>query len=195
MYRAVALDALRKGIDWSDEEKVVRLMSEIELELDKPKESEDDGRLVTVVLGGEDVSNEIRTAQLGEGASVVSTYGGVREVLVVMQQNIARGESVVMEGRDIGVRVLPEAQMKIFLTGSVEERARRKWQYFMDRGEEMGLERVRKEMVKRDKREETREIDPLKPLRESWVLDTTGMGINEVVRVIVEKLEKTKLIG
>jgi len=195
MYRAVALEAKKQRVSWEDEEGVIELMNTLELELDKPNgNGESDGRLVTVLLDGEDVSQVIRTAELGEGASVVSTYGGVRQVLVAMQQNIARGANVVMEGRDIGLRVLPKAQLKIFLTAKPEERAKRKWEYFKDRGERRWLKKVKEEIEIRDEREMTREIDPLKPQSDSWVLDTTDMGIDKVVEMIIEKVQEVQQV-
>jgi len=189
MYRAVALEAEKAGVDWGDEEKVTELMSTLELELDKPNGGESDGRLVTVLLDGKDVSNQIRNSHIGEGASVVSTHGGVREVLVAMQQNIAEGESVVMEGRDICSRVLPNANLKIFLTASVSERVERKMEFLRGKGEGVSREQVERDLEKRDERERTRKIDPMKPTDDAWVFDTTGLGIDEVVEKIVERVE------
>lgn len=190
MYRAVALEARKQGIPWDDEEAVTEMVNGLNLELVKPNGDEGDGRLVTVLLDGEDVSLEIRSNEMGEGASQVSAYSGVREVLVAMQQNIAAGESVVMEGRDIGSRVLPKAQMKVFMTADEEERVKRKWEFLREKGFDTPIEQVREDLVKRDERERTREIDPMKPTADAWVFDTTGMSETEVVERIVGKVRE-----
>lgn len=189
MYRAVAMEAKKQGVDWKNEEAVTELMSTLELELDKPNGGEQDGRLVTVLLDGKDVSNEIRTSEMGEGASVVGTYKGVREVLVAMQQNIAEGEWVVMEGRDIGSKVLPKAQLKIFLTASVDERVERKWQFLKSKGEKVSKKQVREDLMIRDEREMNRKIDPMRPTEDAWLFDTSGLCIDEVVNEIVGKVK------
>lgn len=191
MYRAVALEAKKLNIDWEDEEAVTELMSTLNLELTKPNgDGEEDGRLVTVLLDGVDVSREIRSDRLGEGASVVSQYAGVREVLVEMQRNIAFGEKVVMEGRDIGTKVLPKADLKIYMDANEEERVKRKWNYLKGIGHEEEWEKVAIGLKKRDRREMTRKIDPLKPAEGAWVLDTTGLKAEEVVGKIVERVKE-----
>ena len=190
MYRAVALKAMQECVQWADEAGVIEVVGSIELELDKPNDHEKDGRLVTVVLNGKDVSAEIRTTLIGEGASVVSAYAGVREVLVAMQQNIAEGENVVMEGRDIGTRVLPKANLKIYMDASVEERVNRKWKFQKKLGIKESREEVREAMMKRDRREMTRKVDPLKLAVGGWRFDTTGLSEKQVVEKIVERVRK-----
>jgi cytidylate kinase len=187
MYRAVGLYAKRKGVDWHDEREVVKLLPEIEIELEPPTQKKRDGRNVTVYLNGKDVSWEIRQPEMGEGASVVSQYGEVREKLVESQQEMAIGRSVIMEGRDIGLRVLPEANLKIYMDASVEERARRKQKQFSPKGEEITIEAAKKDVMTRDNREMNREIDPLRPAEGAWILDTTGLTIEQVVEKIVRK--------
>ena len=195
MYRAVALKASTECLQWVSEESVVGLMSTLNLELDKPNgAAEKDGRLVTVLLDDRDVSKEIRTGMMGEGASIVSTYAGVREVLVQMQQNIAAGENVVMEGRDIGTRVLPEAQLKIYMDADVETRVERKFEYFKKMGVGQSRDRVAQDLITRDEREMTRYIDPLRPAEGAWVFDTTNLRIEQVVENIVGRLKSDDLI-
>ena len=189
MYRAVALKSKQECVQWSDEAGVISLLNTLNLELDKPKETENDGRLVTVLLDGEDVSNDIRSDLIAEGASIVSTYAGVRELLVALQQNIASGENVVMEGRDIGSTVLPNAQLKIYMDAKADVRARRKWKHLTRLGDEVSLEEVKQNMLKRDKREMTRKIDPLKPAKDSKRLDTTNMSVEDVVDMICGKVK------
>lgn len=188
MYRAVALKAQQECIQWVDEVGIVSLLTTLELELDRPNGGEHDGRLVTVLLDGQDVSNQIRTPLIGEGASIVSTYKAVRQVLVQMQQNIAAGESVVMEGRDIGTVVLPKAQLKLYMDAKLQTRAERKWQYQLARGINSSLDQVTKEISQRDRREINRTVDPLKPATDAWVLDTTDMQIDEVVEAVLKKV-------
>lgn len=164
---------------WNDEEEVSRMVGELEIELLQP--SVDDGRKVTVLLHGVDVSWEIRGDLIAEGASIVSQYPVVREVLVAEQRLIAGGENVVMEGRDIGSRVLPEAQLKIYLTANADERVERKMNQLKDMELEYSKEKVRANLQQRDEREMSREIDPLKPVKDAWVFDATGLTIDEVV--------------
>lgn len=190
MYRAVGLYAKRAGVDWHNEAAAVALLPKIKIRLARPVGAKKDGRNVTVILNGEDVSWEVRKADMGEGASVVSQYGEVRKMLVKLQQEMAAGESVIMEGRDIGVRVLPRAQLKIYMDASVAERARRKQEQITAKGEKITLEEAEKDVRTRDKREMTRKIDPLKPVKDAWILDTTGLSIAQVVDRIVEKVGK-----
>lgn len=189
MYRAVALKAQQECIQWVDEAGIVDLLSTLELELDKPKQEEEDGRLVTVLLDETDISTQIRTPLIGEGASIVSAYAPVREVLVTMQQNIAQGESVIMEGRDICSVVLPEADLKIYMDADLETRAKRKLMYQRDLGINSELQQVIKEISQRDHREMNRDVSPLKPTDDAWILDTTALGIEAVVEMIIAEYE------
>jgi cytidylate kinase len=193
MYRCVALRAKRLGIDWNDEERVTELMSTISIELCKPRNEEKDGRQVTVLLEDNDVSSEIRSSEIGEGASIVSTYVGVREALVELQRNLADDENVVMEGRDIGTRVLPRAQLKVYMDASVDERVNRKWIFIKERGEDISKEKVKEDLMRRDDREMGRAIDPLRPAKDAWVFDTTGLTIEQVVGRIESEVNKRKL--
>ncbi len=188
MYRAVALKAKWEGIDWLDEIRICELVQDLDLKLEPPIEDKNDGRKVTVWLDGEDVSWEIRKTGMGEGASIVSQYPEVRQVLVKMQQKMAKGQSVVMEGRDIGTRVLPQADLKIYMDADVETRARRKVEQLSALGDEVEFEEVKKAIIKRDKREMSRQIDPLRPAEGAWILDTTNLRIKEVVDKICRRV-------
>lgn len=192
MYRAVALKAKRECVQWVIEDDVVDLLTTLNLELDKPRADENDGRLVTVLLDGEDVSGIIRSSHIAEGASIVSAYAAVREVLVMMQQNIAAGENVVMEGRDIGLVVLPQAQLKIYMDADVETRVKRKSDFLRAKGITQTIDQVRDDLVKRDQREMTRKVTPLKPAKDAWILDTTDMEIEEVVEEIMGRVEEIR---
>lgn len=192
MYRAVALFAKDRGIKWEDRGGVVAILNEIEIELESPNGGTKDGRKVTVILNGKDVSWEIRKGNIGEGASIVSTYPEVRDVLVGMQRDMASKRSVIMEGRDIGTRVLPGAQIKIYMDADLEERAKRKQGQFKGMGESVSFNEAREEIESRDKREMTREVDPLRPAEDAWILDTTDLSVTQVVDRIAERVASIK---
>lgn len=192
MYRGVAWYVKQQGIDWEREEEVVKILPEIKLEMFRPDEDEMDGRNVTVLVNGEDVSWEIREMEMSEGASVVSQYGEVRKMLVRQQQMMAAGQDVIMEGRDIGTRVLPKARWKIYMDASPDERARRKMEQMASKGEKITLEEARDDVETRDNREMNREIDPLRPAEGAWMLDTSKLSVRQVVDKIVEKVRGEK---
>ncbi|MBC7225542.1 MAG: (d)CMP kinase, partial [Anaerolineae bacterium] len=135
MYRAVTLEALRAGVDIADEEAVVALAHRLRIEVLPPGPEHRDGRPYTVLADGRDVTWEIRTPEVDAAVSPVSAYPGVREVLTEAQRQIGRRGRVVMVGRDIGTVVLPDADLKIYLDASPEERARRRYLERLDRGE------------------------------------------------------------
>ncbi|OGV92655.1 cytidylate kinase [Microgenomates group bacterium RIFCSPLOWO2_01_FULL_47_10] len=190
MYRALALYAEQNGVSWENESAVGELARKASILLKKPAAKKKDGRSVSVYLSGVDVSWQIRDSHMAEGASVVSQYKKVREVLVRKQQAMAKGESVVMEGRDIGLRVLPAAVLKIFMTADVDARVKRKWEYLKKRGTLLTKQQAKEDLMRRDEREMHRLIDPLKPVAGAWRLDTTGMKIEEVVEMIRQRVNK-----
>lgn len=193
MYRATALLALRQEISLTDEKKVVALLEKSKLEMRNPiPPIELDGRLTTVILDGEDVSWAIRTQKCGDGSSKVALLPELRRVLVQKQQEIAANQNVVMEGRDITFRVLPNADLKIFLTADIESRAARRHSQYLNKGMAISIEEVIEEIKERDKRDVQRETDPLQILPEAWVLDTSNLEIEEVVDLIIEKVKKTQ---
>jgi len=189
MYRAVGLYVKRKKVSWVNEIKVGALLPEIEVEIKRLKNGEREGG-VMVLLNGEDVSLAIRRAEIGEGASMVSQYGKVRDKLVALQREMAKGQSVVMEGRDIGTRVLPEAQLKIYMDADVNERAKRKQRQMREKGEMITWKEAKTDVETRDGREMSRKIDPLRPTRDAWILDTTNLTIEQVVERIVAKVSE-----
>ena len=193
MYRATALLALRQEIDLADEDKVVALLEKSKLEMRNPiPPKELDGRLTTVILDGEDVSWAIRTQKCGDGSSKVAVLPKLRHVLVQKQQEIAANQNVVMEGRDITFRVLPDADLKIFLTADLQSRATRTHMQYLTKGIDTTIEKVIEEIKERDKRDMQRETDPLQIMPDAWVLDTSNLEIEEVVDLIVEKVEQIK---
>ncbi len=189
MYRAVSLLALRHKIDPSLESAVVPLLAKSVIELRTPLESEKDGRLSTVLLNGEDVSWQIRTREVSSASSKVAVHPAVRQFLVEQQQAIATGTDVVMEGRDITYRVLPNAQLKIYLTASEEVRAVRRQLQLQEKGEHHSLEELREELRARDKRDKERTTDPLQIVEGAWVFDTSNFVLEEVVEQILQKVK------
>lgn len=193
MYRATALLALRQNIDLSEEDQVVALLEESKLEMRNPlPPKETDGRLTTIVLDGEDVSWAIRTQKCSAGASKVATLAKLRKVLVAKQQEIAKSQDVVMEGRDITFRVLPEAQLKIFLTASTQARAARRHAQYLNKGVNISLEEVVAEIEERDKRDMERDADPLQIVPGAWVIDTSELDIEAVVDLIIKRVSKIR---
>lgn len=190
MYRCLAYKAKQEQVNWSDEIAVTSLAKTININLKPPRGDKKDGRTVTVLLENQDVSWAIRTQEVAEGASIVSTYPGVRKVLVKKQQMMAKDTDVVMEGRDICTRVLPKAQLKIFMTADVSKRVHWKQAQMKSQGHNLPLAEVKKALLKRDKREMTRKIDPLRPVTGAWKLDTSHLTINQIVDKIVNRVNK-----
>jgi CMP/dCMP kinase len=188
MYRVAALLAMRAGIPWVEEEKIADLVDEAKIELRPPMGEEKDGRLITVLLNREDVSWKIRTEAISQAVPLAARIALVRQVLVKKQQTIASKQSVIMEGRDITFRVLPKADLKIYLTASPEERAKRRQNELLMRGEAVTYEKVLEDLKKRDAQDMERAADPLQIAQDAWVLDTTGMTIEGVVEKIVRRV-------
>lgn len=188
MYRVAGLLASRAGVAWDNESGVAELVGKAEITLRQPRGEEKDGRLITVIVDGEDVSWKIRTEEAGRGSSAVATLPLVRKALVKKQQEIAKKQGVVMEGRDITFRVLPSADLKIYLTASAEERAKRRHKELLMRGEDVTFEAVLEDLKKRDAQDMGREVDPLQIVAGAWVLDTTGLSISQVVDKIEAKV-------
>lgn len=193
MYRMTALLALRNGVSFDDEQKLAELIRNSQMDMRNPSPEEKDGRLTTVYLDGEDVSWKIRTEEVSIGASKVAQHAAVREELVAKQQKIAERQDVVMEGRDITYRVLPDAELKIFLTASDIVRAKRRHAQLQSRGEDISLDEVFQEMIERDERDSTRSVDPLQIVDDAWVLDTSELSIEDVVNLIVGKVQSMRV--
>ena len=186
MYRAVALYYLNNNIDLNDEKKVNEVIDNVNVEFKLI-----DGK-VKLFLNDEDVTDKIRTAKVSDGASRVSVHKLVRERLVSMQQEIGRKNNIVMDGRDIGTVVLPEADVKIYLTASVEERALRRYKENIEKGEEADLEQIKKDIEERDYRDTHRDISPLRQADDAIYLDSTGMTIEEEVDYIINLCKQAR---
>jgi len=185
MYRAIGLYCSRKGIAGDDEKTIVGELDNINVSL-----AYESGEQV-VYLNGENVNGLIRTPEAGAMASAVSVYPAVRSKMVELQQALAKTTSVVMDGRDIGTVVLPNAEVKIYLTASSEVRAKRRYDELVAKGMECDLVQLQKEIEERDYRDMNRETSPLKQAEDAVLLDTSDMNIEEVVtamqNIIAEK--------
>lgn len=187
MYRMAALLGLRHNIDLEDEQALAPLVQKAEMLMRNPTNEEMDGRLTTVLLNGEDVSWAIRTEEVSQGASKVAVHPKIRQLLVAKQQKIAETQNVIMEGRDITYKVLPQADLKIFLTANEVVRAKRRHFELLSKGIDISFEEVYQDLLKRDQRDKNREVDPLKIVPEAWVIDTSDLSIEQVVKLIVAK--------
>ena len=179
MYRAVALKAIRSDVSLQDTDKI-RLISK---DLDITIAHNQDGQVI--MLDGENVTKDIRAPEVSMGASYVASVLQVRTKLVDIQRALADKYSVVMDGRDIGTNVLPTAQIKIFLTASVEERAKRRYQEMIEKGSICHLEEVKKEIEQRDLNDRTRKISPLRVAEDAFVIDTSGQALEESIEKIL----------
>ena len=187
MYRAVTWAALLRGIPIQDEPAVTLLAEQLRIDVTPP--TADDGRQYTVLADGVDVTWAIRTPEVDANVSPVSAYPGVRRALVAQQRRVAAGGRVAMVGRDIGTVVLPDADLKLYLDASVEERARRRWREVRARGEEADYEGVLVSMRRRDKIDSNREVAPLCVAEDAVVVDTTDLSIEEVLAEVERLVE------
>jgi CMP/dCMP kinase len=185
MYRAVALNVVRNEIAPAEQDEIAALTRATRIEF-QPGE---DGGQQRVLLGGEDVTEAIRQPEVARMASVVSAIPGVRSALVALQQGLGTSGGVVMEGRDIGTVVFPNAEVKLFLTASPEERAARRHADSLARGNVATLEQVRAEQDERDRRDATRSVSPLVAAADAIVLVSDELTPDEVVEEIVEMIE------
>lgn len=192
MYRALALDCLEQKIPLKDAQKIMVRLSTVSIDLVDPDPNSE--YAYKVLLNGRDVTERISHPDVSMGASDVSTIPEVRVEMVKRQKKIAEGKRVVMEGRDIGLRVLPQAQLKIYLTASPEERSRRRQLQWQKKGITKTFEEVFADTLKRDTQDTERPVDPLQKLPEAWQLDTTGLSQEEVVAKIKEELARRNLL-
>lgn len=188
MYRAVTLAALERGLDVNNEPEISRLAEEIEISLTTP--TVEDGRDCDVIVDGKDVSWDIRSPEVDQHVSIVSVYPHVRRILGQKQRLIGLQGKVVMMGRDIGTVILPDADLKIYLDASVEERAQRRFLERKSRGEDVEYGPILSVLRERDEIDSSREVAPLRPADDAIVIDTDGYSIEEVFRKILDIREK-----
>lgn len=179
MYRAVAWNGIRHDVSLENEAATVELASNTDITF-----RSGEGGLQHVFVDGHDVTDEIRGAEITRLSSPVSAIPGVRRVLVAQQQAMGAGGGVVMEGRDIGTVVFPEAELKVFLTASEEERARRRWAERVTKGDNVTVEEIMDQQRVRDLRDSSRSDSPLRPSDDSILINSDGMSIEEVVGAI-----------
>ena len=184
MYRAVTWVALERGIPIHDEAAITGLAEELEIRVTPP--TAEDGRQYTVHADGQDVTWQIRRPEVDANVSPVSAYPGVRAALTAQQRRIAQGGRVVMVGRDIGTVVMPDADLKIYLDASPEERARRRYRELLGRGQEADYEAILRDMRKRDKIDSQREAAPLRPAEDAVVVNTDDLSIAEVLEEVMK---------
>lgn len=184
MYRAMALYFLRREIDAKDEKKIAEACEHINVTI-----AYQDGEQ-QVLLNGENVNAFIRTEEVSMMTSNTSKYPAVREKLLYLQRELAAANNVIMDGRDIGTCVLPDAELKIYLTASASERAKRRYLEQKERGVESDLAQIERDIIARDEQDMNREIAPLKQAEDAIYLDTSDMTIEEVVTKIVSLVQK-----
>ena len=180
MYRGLAIHFLDKGIQPQETEKVIEACKDAEVTIAY------EDAVQHVYLNGKDISSRLRNEEVGNMASVTSAIPEVRKKLLVLQQNLAKTQNVIMDGRDIGTCVLPHADVKVYLTASVETRAKRRYQELQEKGEDCNLEEIAHDIEERDRRDMTREIAPLKQAEDAVLVDSSDMTIAEVVKTIVD---------
>lgn len=179
MYRSITLKALRQDLDVRDEEALQSLLRMTKIDLQKKSDRQ------IVLLDGEDVTEEIRSSDVTNNVSEVAKHPSVRKEMVKRQQEVSQEHSVVMDGRDIGTHVIPDAQVKIFLVASVDERAKRRHEENLSKGMPSDLEQIKAEIEQRDLLDSEREASPLKKAVDAIEVDTTKMTIDEVVDTIL----------
>lgn len=183
MYRALGLAAIRQGVDMQDEDAVTALCRQADITV----RYEDGGQ--RTLVDGEDVTAHLRTQEVSMAASAVSRYRGVRQAMVALQQKLAATTDMLVDGRDIGTVVLPQATIKIYLTASAEERARRRWVQLQEKGAADTFEQVLEELRQRDWQDMHREVDPLRQAEDAVLVDSTGLQFEQTVEKILSLVE------
>ncbi len=185
IYRSVGLYVLRKGIDSKDRESIIAVLPEIKIEI-----AHDESGSQRMILNGDDVSAEIRMPAVSIYASDVSAIPEVRSFLLELQRGFAREQSTVMDGRDIGTVVLPDADLKIFLTASPEKRAMRRYLELREKGIDTTYEDVLKDVLYRDKNDSERAVAPLRPAEDSIIIDTTENDLEESIKRVYDVIKE-----
>ncbi len=191
MYRVVGMAADRHGIAFDDEPAVAALAEHIDVRFEPGAP----GEPAAVILEGDDVSNELRSETTGELASKVAVLPAVRQALLARQRAFAQAPGLVADGRDMGTVVFPAAPLKLFLTASAEERAQRRHKQLKDKGESVNLAALLDDIRARDKRDSERAVAPLKPAADAILVDSTGLGINEVFEHVLAKVREYVDVG
>jgi len=185
MYRALTYKALTNGIDVTDENALYSLLKETSIRFTY----NDDGEQI-VLLDDVDVTEAIRTNDVSNNVSIIAQHSSVRKEMVLRQQQMAEKTSVIMDGRDIGTNVLPNANKKFYLLASVEERAKRRYDEIVQKGYDVDYEQLKKEIKMRDERDMNRKVSPLKKADDAVLIDTTALSIDEVVEKIMDEIKQ-----
>ena len=179
LYRSIALFAQKTGIDFENAHALAEMTRQLDFRFTRTRDD-----LTGIVVNSEDVSDQIRTPEITRGSSIVSRHREVREELLLIQRKMAAAGGVVMEGRDIGSVVLPDADVKVFITARPEIRAGRRHKEMIEKGFEVSLEEVLSEIEARDERDMHRAVSPLKPADDAWILDTSDLSLEDVIEKI-----------
>ncbi len=185
MYRALAWACLHECVPVDDEQAVAGLLSHGQIHLRREQDRQ------CVLWNERDITAEIRTPEISQYASIVASYGEVRKQMLHLQRALAEQGNVIMDGRDIGTYILPNADVKIFLTASIQERAKRRYLELSAKGVDTTLESLEEEIAERDKRDSEREVAPLKRAEDAHLVDTTGQPIEQVVEQILDICNQT----
>ncbi|HND48447.1 MAG TPA: (d)CMP kinase [Anaerolineales bacterium] len=183
MYRAVTWIALNHDMDLKNEAAITQMAESAELDIRPP--SQNDGRACDIIVGDKDITWDVRSGDVEASVSLVAAYAGVRTALSGQQRRIGLRGKVVMVGRDIGTVVLPEADLKVYMDASAEERARRRFKDITSRGEQANYDELLKKMIERDRLDSTRAVAPLRPADDALVLDTDKLSEEEVFAKIL----------
>ncbi len=187
MYRTVALACLNEKVNIKENpEKAIGVVNNISIDIDYIEGEQ------RIFLNDEDVSHKIRTPEVSMGASDVSAIGAVREKLVSLQRELAGTKNVIMDGRDIGTHVLPDADVKIFLTASAEVRAERRFKELIEKGTKVSYEDVLSDIIKRDRQDETREVSPLRRAEDAVLADTSELTLDESIELVLDLINKKR---
>lgn len=189
MYRCITLYTLKNNIDKSDKEKIIGILENIDIEL-----LEKDGQQC-VMLNGEDVTKEIRTEKVNAIVSDISGIEEVRKKMVILQRKLAEGKNIIMEGRDIGTTVFPNANIKIYLDADMEVRAKRRYKENLEKGIDTSFEEVKESILKRDEKDRNREYGALKIAENAIRVDTSNLTVEEVVEVVINLIQEKKRGG
>jgi cytidylate kinase len=189
LYRLTALAAQKHGVALDNESSVAVLAKHLDVQF----MPQDEG-LVNTILEGEDVSGDIRTEEVGAMASKVAALPEVRQALLERQRDFAQAPGVVADGRDMGTVVFPRAPVKIYLTASAEERAKRRFLQLQEKGKAADIEKILSEIVERDERDMNREVAPLKPAIDALVVESTNMSIEQVLDVVITELQRAQIV-
>ena len=189
LYRSLGLAAVKKGIPLNDEEKLAPLALSLALSFEPGTEA------VEVILDGENISDQIRTEEVGAYASQVAAFPAVRENLLARQRAFRQAPGLIADGRDMGTVVFPDAEIKFFLTASAEERAQRRYKQLKQKGISVTLARLLEDICDRDRRDEQRSVSPLRPAPDAITLDTTLIEINEVEKQVMALMKERGIVS